>query len=191
MDKLFNDSGERLYLTHDERQRFIEHAKQADGETHTFSIVLAYTGARISEALALTPARIDFDARSIVIETQKRRRRGVFRSVPVPDHVLDALQLVHNVRQAARDPKRRDRPLWPRSRVTMWRRIKAIMAVAEISGSQASPHGLRHAFGANAAKSLVPARQIQKWMGHASIETTMIYVDLFGVDERDVAERMW
>lgn len=50
--------------------------------------MLHASGARISEALALTPARIDIAGRRVVFETLKRRKRGLYRAVPLSDEVI-------------------------------------------------------------------------------------------------------
>ena len=50
----------------------------------TFCHTLAYTGCRISEALALTTDRIDFKDGTVIFESLKKRRTGVFRPVPIP-----------------------------------------------------------------------------------------------------------
>ena len=52
--------------------------------TRTFCAVLAYSGCRISEALALTSEAIDTAAGTIVFETLKKRKSGVYRAVPAP-----------------------------------------------------------------------------------------------------------
>jgi integrase len=64
--------------------------------------VLHATGCRISEALGLTAERIDLAGRVIVFESLKKRRTGMFRAVPVPPELLDALDLVHGIREAQR-----------------------------------------------------------------------------------------
>ena len=46
--------------------------------------VLYTTGCRVSDALALTPKRIDLAGRAVVFETLKKRRQGVYKAVPVP-----------------------------------------------------------------------------------------------------------
>jgi integrase len=43
---------------------------------------------RISEALQLHTERIDFAAQAITFESLKKRKRGVYRAVPVPPAVL-------------------------------------------------------------------------------------------------------
>ena len=41
--------------------------------------MLAYTGCRISEALALTADRVDLTANVIIFKSLTKRRRGVYR----------------------------------------------------------------------------------------------------------------
>src|SRR5271170_2033944 len=96
--ELFNQAGKRLYLTDSERKKFLAAADQEERAVRTFCYVLAQTGCRISEALQLTAERIDFDAGAIVFESLKKRRRGVYRAVPVPPKVLDMLAMVHGLR---------------------------------------------------------------------------------------------
>ena len=49
------------------------------------------------QGLELTVDRIDLAEKSIVFKSLKKRRDGVFRAVPMPDHVLEAIDLVHAV----------------------------------------------------------------------------------------------
>jgi integrase len=104
--------------------------------------VLAHTGCRISEALALTADRVDMAGGLVVFETLKKRRRGIFRAVPVPPDLLDALELVHGITEAQRRPDGGSgRRLWPWSRTTAWRRVQEVMHMAGIEGPQASSPG--------------------------------------------------
>ncbi|HRD76437.1 MAG TPA: tyrosine-type recombinase/integrase, partial [Hyphomicrobiaceae bacterium] len=51
--------------------------------------------------------------------------------------------------------------------------------------------GLRHAFGLHAIRCGVPLNLVQRWLGHASITTTVIYLQALGPEEREFAARMW
>ena len=75
------------------------------------------TGCRSSEALALTARQVDLSGRVVVFESLKKRKRGVFRAAPVPPGLLDALDLVHGIRQAQRRGQAKVL-LWPWSRMT-------------------------------------------------------------------------
>ena len=88
---LLDGTGRRKYLTHIEFSRFLAVASRADFSTRALCLTIALTGARISEVLALTPERIDVEQCVIVFETLKRRRRGVFRAVPVPAELIALL----------------------------------------------------------------------------------------------------
>ena len=81
--------------------------------------------------------------------------------------------------------------LWSWARQTAWRKVKMLMERAEIEGTMASPKGLRHAYGIKAAASNVPQNLIQRWLGHAKPDTTLIYMDAVGIEERQFAQRMW
>lgn len=186
---LIDPAGHRLYLTAAERAAFLAAAAKADREVRTFCEVLHYTGCRISEALALTVRRVDLDAQVLVFETLKKRRPGVFRAVPVPAPLLDTLDLVHGLREARK--KSGDPLLWAWSRTTAWRDVKGVMRAAGIEGPQATPKGLRHGYGVAAIGATVPLNMLSKWMGHATIETTAIYANALGEEQRSIAERMW
>ncbi len=77
-----------------------EKAREAERTVRTFCTVLHDTGCRISEALALTPDRIDLAAKAIVFHTLKKRRQGVYRAVPVPGGKFDTLELMHAIRES-------------------------------------------------------------------------------------------
>jgi integrase/recombinase XerD len=188
---LYDTQGRRKYLTADERQRFLEAAERAERETRTFCYVLAYTGCRISEAVTLTADRVDTSAGAIVFESLKKRRPAHYRAVPVPASVLDALDLVHDVRQLQRRGRAQGVQLWPWSRTTAWRRVAAVMREARLDGPQATPKGLRHGFGVAAVNAGIPLNMVQKWLGHAQLSTTAIYADAVGAEEQAIASRMW
>lgn len=177
---LFQSDGERKYLTAEERNSFLKAAEMADREVRTLCCVLAFTGCRISEALALTCDRIDLKDGVIVFESLKKRKRGVYRAVPVPPKLLDELDLVHRVREIeVRRGRGRKVLLWGLSRATAWRRIKEVMDEAGIGeGAAATPKGLRHGFGVAAVSAGIPLNLVQRWLGHAQLSTTASIIDI-------------
>jgi integrase/recombinase XerD len=188
---LYGPTGGRKYLNAAERQRFIKAATSAEPGTRLFCLVLGWSGARISEVLALTAASIDIDSGVASIETLKRRRQGIVRQVPLPRALLAQLVRSFHLRRRQLDPDLAFERLWHWSRTTAWRRVKKIMAQARIAGAPAMPKGLRHGFGVKAFQSNVPPHLVQRWLGHASLRTTAIYGDVVGSDERAFAARMW
>lgn len=188
---LYEATGGRKYLNAAERRRFTELARQAAPDVRLFCFMLRWSGGRISEVLALTPAAIDIESGVANIQTLKRRKSGIVRQVPLPLDVLGELNHVFKLRRLQRDPELSAKRLWRWSRTTAWRRVKKIMAAAEINGTAAMPKGLRHGFGVNAFEASVPPHLVQRWLGHASLRTTSIYGDVMGPDERAFAARMW
>lgn len=124
--------------------------------------MLRWSGARISEVLALTPTAIDIESGVASIQTLKRRKRGIVRQVPLPPKVLQELNRMFKLRAAHRDPRLSTMRLWRWSRTTAWRYVKVVMAAAGIAGTRAMPKGLRHGFGVNAFQSNVPPHLVQR-----------------------------
>jgi integrase/recombinase XerD len=185
---LYSATGLRKYLTLDERRRFLA-ASHAQPRAHvrTLCLTLAYTGCRISEALALTPASVQVAEGVIAIRSLKKRGLVVVREVPVPPLLIVELETVHQL--SSLHPQQR---LWPLSRGRAWQLVKEVMQEARIpTGPHASPKGLRHGFGLHAIRCGVPLNLVQRWLGHASMTTTAIYLQAVGSEEREIAARMW
>lgn len=191
---LYDNEGQRLYLTGEERAAFIEAAQQSNRHYRTFCHVLAYTGCRISEALQLTPERVDFSDQSLVFETLKKRKKGVFRAVPIPPFLLDSLDMVHGLRemQNRKDKSALTTPLWAWTRQQGYNIVISVMEKAGIhDGAHKMPKGLRHAYGIHAISRKVELNMIKKWMGHSSMAVTEIYANAMGEEQRSIAARMW
>ncbi|MGE0628393.1 MAG: tyrosine-type recombinase/integrase [Hyphomicrobiaceae bacterium] len=186
---LYSAAGLRKYLTRDERERFLAASLAAPRpDVRTLCLTLAYTGCRISEALALTTASIQAAEGIIAIRSLKKRNGlVVVREVPVPSLLVVQIERVHTL--SSLHPLQR---LWPLSRGRAWQLVKEVMQTARIGvGPHASPKGLRHGFGLHAVRCGVPLNLVQRWLGHASMTTTAIYLQAVGSEEREIASRMW
>ncbi|QCI63952.1 tyrosine-type recombinase/integrase [Phreatobacter stygius] len=186
---LYTPRGLRKYLTADERARFLRAAWSCPrADLRALCLLLVHTGCRISEALALTAASIEPASGFIAVRSLKKRKRViVIREVPAPPDLLRELATVH-----ALDDGPKDRRLWPLSRSRAWSLVKQLMREAGIAeGPQATPKGLRHGFGVHAIQSGIPLNLVQRWLGHARMETTAIYLQVMGDEERQIAARMW
>ncbi|HKR61244.1 MAG TPA: site-specific integrase [Pyrinomonadaceae bacterium] len=189
---LFDRAGQRKYLTKSEWIAFRNAAASFEPEVHTFCEVMAHSGARISEVRALTPAKVDIANDSLIFECLKRRRKGVFRAVPVPHEIVDMLDRVHDVVGAKGDHTRENQRIWPWCRTTAWTRVKEVCAVAGVPPAVAMPKAFRHSFGVEGtAQAGVPIGTMKRWLGHSRIESTLVYVEALGREERILAERMW
>lgn len=180
---LLDRHGRRKYLTGDERARFLRACAATEPVTRALCRLLAYSGCRVSEALQLTRDRLDAASGHAVLRTLKRRRL-VHRAVPLPGWLIAELMALPAVAE------------WPEGlfswcRQTAWRRVCEVMRQAGIAGGQASPKGLRHGFGVATAENNIPGALVKRWMGHSKLETTAIYQEATGREERAFAERLW
>lgn len=188
---LYDKRGTRKYLTDKERDALFRAIASASAGEQTFLLMMAYTGARISEVLALVPSRIDLDAEVVVIESLKKRRPGVFRAIPLPSEFLFLIEKVHGLEGKRMAGTESESRIWPWGRTKAWMVVKNAMRRAQIPDARAMPKTLRHTFGVGATQLNVPINILQKWMGHSRIATTAIYADAVGEEERGFAERLW
>lgn len=65
------------------------------------------------------------------------------------------------------------------------------MHKAGIAETLCKPKALRHAFAVEAGQKGIPLNIVQRWLGHARIETTAIYASAIGDEERNLARRAW
>jgi integrase len=182
---MFDHRGSRKYLNAAERRAF-QRAATTEPQVlrRAFALTMYHCGCRISEALQITAERVDLPNRAIVFETLKRRQSGQFRSVPIPDELVEVLRpLVLRIGVSAR--------IWPFSRPTAYRLVKEIMGRAKIRGAMGSPKGLRHGFAVACLAQRIPLTTVQRWLGHARLETTAIYLEVSGDEERELARRLW
>jgi len=190
-DSLFLGNGCRKYLNPEERRLVLQVAMGLGNDVGLFCWVLVETGCRISEALALTWRGIDIDNGAIIFSCLKKRRTGVFRSVPVSEALTANLDRRFRIRERLRKTSTAETRLWDWCRMTAWRYVRDVMHAAGVHGPQASPKGLRHGFGIAAVSNGVPLNLVQRWLGHSDLKTTTIYTNACGPEERLLAERMW
>jgi integrase len=187
---LYAPGGGRKYLNRAERDRALAEMAKLPRSQALFALTLAWTGGRVSEILALTPASFMIESGIVAIETLKRRGHYV-REVPIPPELMAALEKHFKLAALQRDKQLSGRRLWPWHRVTAWRIIKQVMRRSSVAGRRACPRGLRHAFGVGSLQAGVPLNLAQRWLGHARISTTAIYAAATGPEEIAFARRYW
>lgn len=187
---LYSGQGVRKYLNAQERRRALAAIPSLRRDQALFALTLAWTGARISEVLALTPECLQIESSIIAFRTLKRRKLCV-REVPIPPKLMQAIDRYFGLQPDFRDTRALRAKLWPWSRVTGWRVVKRVMSAADIHGCRATPRGLRHSFGIGTLQAGVPLNLIQRWLGHARISTTAIYANASGAEEISFAKKFW
>ncbi|WP_181919591.1 site-specific integrase [Alkalilimnicola ehrlichii] len=156
--------------------------------------VLWHTGARISEALRLTPRDLVFDTPRpyIVVPRSKRRSsRGTAaaRTIPVAP---EAQPFKARLRRYITGQRLRlDEPLWPITRQTADNWLKAAAADAGLAlPAGAGCHALRHSFAVHCLVHYRPLVVISRWLGHASLASTEVYTRLFLIDTNHFMDGM-
>lgn len=139
-------------------------------------LTLRYTGARISEVLAIDDQRdIDFRRSEITLITLKRRKTSK-RVVPVPDRLIAEI-----ARVLAEFPKLKGN-LYKLHRSTFFLNFRERCREAGIPRELAHPHVLRHTRAIELLRSGVPVSAVQQLLGHSDISTTAIYLQFSGVE---------
>ncbi|MET7771536.1 tyrosine-type recombinase/integrase [Nocardia sp. NPDC005366] len=186
---------ERRYLTH----RQVLEVALGSGRFRTLVFVLAYTGIRFGEAIALRRSDVDLDRRRIMISrsatyvvgqgiVQTDTKNHTSRSVPVPRFLVDQLtsyldgrdreSLVFEGRHGGHLPLGEFR----------WAFDQAVSATG-LDGLV--PHGLRHTAASLAISAGANIKVVQKMLGHKTATLTLdLYGHLFDDDLDPVADAM-
>lgn len=170
------------YLAADEVRRVIEQAKTP--RDRLLMELLWQTGLRISEALKLTPGSIDFNGAVLKAPTLKRRKPMV-RPIPLKPGLLG--ELARHV--ASRKIGEHER-LFAIGRTRSFQIIRGACLAAGIERSRSHPHSLRHSFAIACVLQGVPIPVLNQWLGHAGLESTLIYSRVLAVDSRVFHDRM-
>jgi len=145
-------------------------------------LLLRFTGARVSEVLALDDTRdLDFRRSEVVLPTLKRKSR-TRRTVPLPKNVIAEIG-----RLLAEFPELRGK-LFRADRTRVWRVFRERCQAAGIRKELSHPHVLRHTRAIELLRTGVPVTAVQQILGHANIGTTAIYLRFTGREIRQVME---
>jgi len=85
--------------------------------------------------------------------------------------------------------KENDR-IFPITRIRAYQIISNAAEKAGIEKGRRHPHVFRHGFAVNAVLSGVPPMVLRRWMGHASMDTTLIYTEVLAQDTKEYLRRM-
>jgi len=133
-------------------------------------------GLRISEALALEVADLDLDGDNPTLRVRSGKG-GKSRLVPLHAELAVALRTLLDYGNLKRGP------LFDASRSTAWRWLKrALDRAVELNqvppGRYVGTHTLRHSAARHWLASGVPINHVSRWLGHASLQTTLIYLEI-------------
>ena len=134
-------------------------------------------GLRVSEALALEVGDLSLDVELPTLRVRQGKGRKA-RIVPVHPELHSALSSALQFGNIAESDK-----IVKASRSTADRWIKEATAGAQkvgaiASGRRISNHTLRHSYARHLLTSGIPINYLSRWLGHSSIQTTLIYLEL-------------
>lgn len=189
---LFDDDGKRKYLTLEERSQFYDAVPKAlKREQRPFALMIYWSGCRISEALNVEVQHLDYSENAVRFKTLKRRK-DVYRTVPLPPAFMEKLDDVYNVKARQRMGKKElEQKLWSFTRRCGTNYIKKVMNTADIIGKQATAKGLRHSFVIFHQQHRTPAHMIQRWAGWSTPAMLEIYGRAMGEEEQELASILW
>ena len=134
-------------------------------------------GLRVSEALALEVGDLSLDMELPTLRVRQGKGRKA-RIVPVHPELHSALSSALQFGNIAESDK-----IVKASRSTADRWIKEATAGAQkagaiASGRRISNHTLRHSYARHLLMNGIPINYLSRWLGHSSIQTTLIYLEL-------------
>jgi integrase/recombinase XerD len=158
-------------LSRDEEQRLIQHAYKAKGAHGLLIKTLFQTGARVSEFTGIRVEDFFFEETMILITQGKG---GKSRYVPILPELAQELRTHLAGRTTGHVfETNRHQPYSPRR---IQQIVKATAEDAQIK-KRVYPHLLRHSVATTLLERGMPIDQIQKFLGHAKLETTQVYAE--------------
>lgn len=173
---------EALRVRLDEPADLAEEARRAWRRNRRCIVLMLHAGLRITEATEATWDDINWRRRILTVIGKGGKRR----QIPINRTILDELQLVPDAERIGRIiPTDAGKPFSSYKtlgRCIFERWMKKVIAL------EITAHQLRHAFALRLLEKGADVRRIQILLGHASLETTQIYLGLDAEDTRTAVE---
>lgn len=154
------------YLEQSEVEALIQAAPNP--QARLLMLIQWRAGLRVSEALALEPSDLHLGTERPTLRVNQGKG-GRDRVVPAHPELRAALVNALAYGNAGRGP------IVQASRSTAWRWVQA---AAKPTGKSIGTHTLRHSYARHLLLNGIPLNYLSRWMGHASIQTTLIYLEL-------------
>lgn len=160
---------------------------------YVFFYTIYSCGLRISECINLKPSNIQ-SKRGMLRLVGKGNKE---REVPLPKHTL---KLLKKYWRTHRNPefifpalghggKKGPTSKTPMSKSTVENIFRATLKELKLDGRGITPHTLRHSYATHLLEAGVNIRQLQRYLGHGKLETTVIYLHLT-IDAQDNAKKI-
>ena len=161
------------YLTKTEISDILDNAKKDRYRNFILLLTMWRTGLRVSELIILKKNQIKDENLTI------KGKGGKDRVIPLENELSNLLGLYCD-RLGHRDR------LFPLST----RQVRNIVSKYVPGEVKAHPHTFRHSFAVHCLKNGMNIRSLQKIMGHESLTTTQVYLDIVGKDVKEDFEKV-
>jgi len=175
---------EEKELTRAEYQRLVETASaQQNSRLSLILQTICGTGIRVSELRYITVEAAKHGEATVTCKGKKRR-------------VFLVSKLRKKLLRYAKERKIASGSLFltksgvPISRHAVWREMKALCGRAKVHSKKVFPHNLRHLFACAFYRMEKDLAKLADILGHASINTTRLYVAETGIEHRQKMERL-
>lgn len=175
---------EEKELTRAEYIRLLDAAKKKKNERLNLIIqTICATGIRVSELQYIT---VEALAKGEAVVSCKGKRRRIFI---VPELKKKLLRYIkeQKITSGAIFVTRSGNPV---SRNNIWKEMKALCESAHVPPSKVFPHNLRHLFARTFYGIEKDIAKLADILGHASINTTRIYIVTTGAEHKQKMEHM-
>ena len=147
-----------------------------DPRTRLAMMIQWRAGLRVSEVVTLAPADVHFSAPAEIKVRQGKGRKD--RLVPLHGELAGVLSSVQMFMGAGKND-----PFLPVTRQTVdgWYKValdRARSVGALAYGRPVTTHTFRHSAARHWLLSGVPISIVSKWLGHANLQTTMVYLQM-------------
>lgn len=171
-------------LTKEEYLRLLQAAKDTKGERLSLLLeTICGTGIRVSELKFITVEAVKHGE---ALVNCKGKNRRVFLVNALRKKLLRYIARV-GLTSGSVFVNGRGRPI---GRTTVWREMKRLCERAGVSSSKVFPHNLRHLFARTFYRLENDIAKLADILGHASINTTRVYIVSTGTEHRRKMESM-
>jgi site-specific recombinase XerD len=189
-----NPRGKKLpvILTREEIKKVLTNVRVL---RHRACLTFIYScGLRLHEAVSMAPA--DIDSKRMVVHVKNAKGRKD-RLVPLPQYTLRLLRMHYKTHRnknfifpapgrAGVCETKSTRPLPDSSIQTVLKKVLREVGIIK----NISVHNLRHSYATHLLEAGVDIRIIQKYLGHQSISSTMIYTHLTPIISENAHEKV-
>lgn len=184
--RVFRDKGRDL--SHSEYLRLVQAAKRQGRERLCLAMqTICATGIRVSELRFITGEAVRTGRATVT-------GKGKCREILLPGKLRARLK--EYLKRYGRWPGQANAPVFltaggrPLDRSNLWREMRSLCAAAKVDPHKVFPHNLRHLFAKTFYALDKDLAKLADLLGHASIETTRIYIMETGAAHARMLERM-